>query len=199
MRDAVARVLRMLLEVIDARRPGAQLGGVAAGSVARYVRAARLAGCPARVSRLVSLRVCRPTEHAAEAAAVVVINRRVRAVGSVRARTARVALRRTAHPVAGLSPPPRPWRCGQLGGLWMNRPPRACAGHDRDMLMDSGDPTSPSGAAPRPSVTELLVRVAAERGIDFEPAPEVVLDALLGLTQAVQIALVLGYCGPAAI
>jgi hypothetical protein len=72
LRVPVARVLRLVLEVIDGRRPARQLEGVVAPSVLRYARAARLAGRPVRVSRLRSLRMCRPTEHALEAAAVVV-------------------------------------------------------------------------------------------------------------------------------
>ncbi|WP_219420344.1 Rv3235 family protein [Pseudonocardia nigra] len=78
----VARVLRLILEVIDARRPVAQLAAVAAPSVLRYARAARLAGRSARVSRLLSLRVCRPTEHAVEAVAVVAVDQRHRAVAA---------------------------------------------------------------------------------------------------------------------
>ncbi|WP_219419956.1 Rv3235 family protein [Pseudonocardia nigra] len=82
VRVPVARVLRLILEVIDARRPVAQLDEVVAPSVLRYARAARLAGRPARVSRLLSLRVFRPTEHAAEAAAVVAVEQRRRAVAA---------------------------------------------------------------------------------------------------------------------
>jgi hypothetical protein len=78
----VAAVLRMVLEVIDARRPLAHLDAAVAPSVLRYVRAARLAARPARIARLVRLRVCRPTRHTAEAAAVVTIDRRVRAVAA---------------------------------------------------------------------------------------------------------------------
>ncbi|WP_219420224.1 Rv3235 family protein [Pseudonocardia nigra] len=78
----VARMLWLIFEVINARRPVAQLAGVAAPSVLRYARAARLAGRPARVSRLLSLRVCRPAEHAVEAAAVVAVDQRHRAVAA---------------------------------------------------------------------------------------------------------------------
>jgi len=74
--------LGLVLEVIDGRRPAAQLDGVVAPSVLRYARAARLAGPPVRVSRLRSLRMCRPTAEALEAAAVVVIGQRVRAVAA---------------------------------------------------------------------------------------------------------------------
>ncbi|WP_219420379.1 Rv3235 family protein [Pseudonocardia nigra] len=76
----VARVLRLIFEVIDGRRPVAQLVGVAAPSVLRYARAARLAGRPTRVSRLLSLRLCRPAAHAVEAAAVVAVDQRHRVV-----------------------------------------------------------------------------------------------------------------------
>lgn len=55
---------------------------VAAAVVLRYARAARFAGRLARVSRLVPLQVCRSTEQAVEAAAVVVIDRLVRAVAA---------------------------------------------------------------------------------------------------------------------
>jgi hypothetical protein len=92
VRVPVARLLRLVLEVIDGRRPAAQLDGVVAPSVLRYLRAACVAG-PVRVSRLGSLRVCRPTEQAAEAAAVVEVDQRVRAVAA-----------RFEHQQAG-------WRC----------------------------------------------------------------------------------------
>jgi len=62
LRVPVARVLRLVLEVIDGRRPARQLDGVVAPSVLRYARAAHVAGRPARVSRLQSLRVCSPTD-----------------------------------------------------------------------------------------------------------------------------------------
>lgn len=50
--------------------------------------------------------------------------------------------------------------------------------HGRD---DPPHPPPPSG----PSVTELLARVAAERGIDFEPTPPAVVEALPGLVEVV--------------
>jgi hypothetical protein len=86
----VARVLGLVLEVIDGRRPPRQLDGIVAPLVLRYAQAAHVAGRPAR---LLSLRMCRPSERALEAAAVTVVGQRVRAVaacpGEVRARAGR--------------------------------------------------------------------------------------------------------------
>lgn len=82
VRVPVARILRLVLEVIDGRRPARQLDGVVAPSVLRYARAAHVAQRPTRVSRLQSLRVCRPTEQTLEAAAVVAFGQRVRAVAA---------------------------------------------------------------------------------------------------------------------
>jgi hypothetical protein len=81
-RREVARVVRLVLEVIDARRPLAQLDGIAAPAVLRYVRATRLAAHPARSSRLLSVRVCCPAVAVIEAAAVVRIEQRDRAVAT---------------------------------------------------------------------------------------------------------------------
>ncbi|WP_219419955.1 hypothetical protein [Pseudonocardia nigra] len=53
------------------------------------------------------------------------------------------------------------------------------------MLTDSVHPTVPESPQP-PAVVELLKRVAAERGLDFEPAPEVVVEALPALARAVE-------------
>jgi hypothetical protein len=81
-RETVAWVVRLVLEVIDARRPIAQLKGVATTTVLRYVRAARLAAYPARSSRLLSIRICSPTGEVIEAAAVVRIEQRTRALAA---------------------------------------------------------------------------------------------------------------------
>lgn len=82
VRRQVAHVLRSVLEVIDGRRPAAQLGGTATPSACRYVRAARLNRAPGRVSRLMSVRVFLPADGAAEATAVVAMDGRVRAVAA---------------------------------------------------------------------------------------------------------------------
>jgi hypothetical protein len=102
------RLLRLVLEVIDGRRPAAQLDGVVVASVLRYVRAARPARRPVRVSRLLSLRVCRPVEHAVEAAAVVGVDQRVRAVA------ARFELEQAG------------WRCVPAAGA-VQRAPATCS------------------------------------------------------------------------
>lgn len=82
LQGPVRRLLALVFEVVDGRRPVDQLAPVLAPAVLRYTRAACLAYRPARVSRARSVRLCRPTEHAIEAAAVVEIDRRVRAVAA---------------------------------------------------------------------------------------------------------------------
>ncbi len=78
----VRRLLAVVFEAVDGRRPVDQLGPVLAPPVLRYIRAARLPHRPARTSRACSVRLCRPTGHAIEAAAVAEIDRRVRAVAA---------------------------------------------------------------------------------------------------------------------
>jgi hypothetical protein len=56
----------------------------------------------------------------------------------------------------------------------------------RGMPTDPDDPTTPRGPAPGPAVAELFARVAVERGLDFEPAPAPVIDALPALTDMVE-------------
>lgn len=79
VRRQVAQLLRSVLEVIDGRRPVAQLLGVVAPSACRYARSDR---GPGRVSRILSLRAFLPTEAAAEVTAVVAMDGRVRAVAA---------------------------------------------------------------------------------------------------------------------
>ncbi len=92
LQGPVRRLLALVFEVVDGRRPVDQLAPVLTPSVLRYTRAARLPRCPARASRTRSVRLCRPTEQAVEAAAVAEIDRRVRAVAA-RFDTKRGALR----------------------------------------------------------------------------------------------------------
>lgn len=94
--EPVARVLGTLLEVLDGRRPADQLHAVADPVVVRYARAARPTRRPQRVARVLSLRVSRPAEHAAEAAAVISLGGRVRAMAS------------------RFEQSPRGWRCAAL-------------------------------------------------------------------------------------
>lgn len=82
VRGPVGRVLGLVFEVIDGRRPAEQLTRVVTAPVLRYIRAARLERCPARVSRLLSLKMCRPTDGAVEAAAVAALETRIRAVAA---------------------------------------------------------------------------------------------------------------------
>ncbi|MHA6792925.1 Rv3235 family protein [Pseudonocardia bannensis] len=76
--------LRLVLEVIDGRRPAAQLGRLLEPSVLRYVTAAatqpgvRRDGC----ARLRSLRLDRPRPDAAEVAAVCRLGGRIRALAA---------------------------------------------------------------------------------------------------------------------
>lgn len=73
-------VLRLLLEVLDGRRPVTQLAGHLAPTALRYVRAAGRRGSGR--SRLTSLRICRPAAGAAEVAAVYRLDGRARAVAA---------------------------------------------------------------------------------------------------------------------
>jgi hypothetical protein len=56
----------------------------------------------------------------------------------------------------------------------------------RDMPTDPDAPTFPGRISPRRAVGEMLARVAAERGLCFEPALASVIDALPGLTRLVE-------------
>ena len=57
----------------------------------------------------------------------------------------------------------------------------------RCMPVDSTNPRRPSEwTVAAQAVAELLARVAAERGLDFEPPPAPVLDVLPGLTHTVE-------------
>ncbi len=82
VRTIVVGMVRVLTEALDGRRGAPQLEAVASPTVCRYVRAARPARGSARVTRLRSLRLCRPDEGVVEAAAVVVIAGRIRAVAA---------------------------------------------------------------------------------------------------------------------
>lgn len=82
VREPVGRVLGRLLEVLDGRRPADQLRAVADPVVVRYARAARPTRRPQRVARVLSLRVSRPAERAVEAAAVIFLGGRIRAMAS---------------------------------------------------------------------------------------------------------------------
>lgn len=96
VREPVARVLGTLLEVLDGRRPAEQLHAVAEPIVVRYARAARPTRRPQRVAWVLSLRVSRPSEHAAEAVAVISLGGRIRAMAS------------------RFEQSPRGWRCAAL-------------------------------------------------------------------------------------
>jgi len=56
----------------------------------------------------------------------------------------------------------------------------------RGMPTDVDDPTTPRGSAAGSAVAELFARVVVERGLDFEPAPAPVIDALPPLTGMVE-------------
>lgn len=78
-RATVERIFVVLGEVLDGRRPEAQLKGTA--PVLRYVRAARSTRArTAGATRVLSLRTTCPARDAIEAAAVVQLNGRPRAV-----------------------------------------------------------------------------------------------------------------------
>lgn len=82
LRAPLAMALRVILEVVDGRRLARQLVEIVSASVGRYV--GTMASCrrPLHAARLLSVRVCRPSETGAEAAAVVLLDRRVRAVAA---------------------------------------------------------------------------------------------------------------------
>ena len=82
VRLPIAQALRVLLEAIDGLRPVEQLARVATAPVVRHVRAARACQRGATVTRLRSVRLCRPTEDVAEVAAVVGFDGRVRAAAA---------------------------------------------------------------------------------------------------------------------
>ena len=81
VRVALAQVLRLILEVIDGRRPSGHLDSLATPSVLRYVRATRPMQ-PRRGGVLRSVRVCCPVEQVAEVAAVITFAGRIRAVAA---------------------------------------------------------------------------------------------------------------------
>jgi hypothetical protein len=80
VRLLIGQALKVLFEAIDGLRPVEQLAKVATAPVVRHARAARACQRGGRVTRLRSVRICRPTEDIAEVAAVVGFDARVRAV-----------------------------------------------------------------------------------------------------------------------
>lgn len=78
----VGRVLALVLEAFDGRRPFPQLRTVLAVPALRYLRAAADAHRTGRTSRVRSVRVCQPVDGVAEVAAVVQIADRPRAVAA---------------------------------------------------------------------------------------------------------------------
>lgn len=82
VRDQVRHVLALLLEVFDGRRPPAQLAGLLSPAALRYLRAVAAVHQARRVSRLLSVRICRPADRVAETAAVVTVNGRPRALAA---------------------------------------------------------------------------------------------------------------------
>jgi hypothetical protein len=82
VRLLIGQALRVLFEAIDGHRPVEQVAKVATAPVVRHVRAARTCRRRDRVTRLRSVRICRPTEDAAEVASVVGFDGRVRAVAA---------------------------------------------------------------------------------------------------------------------
>jgi hypothetical protein len=121
LRRRAEQVLRMTLEVLDGRRPVAQLAGHLEPRALRYVRAA-VAQCPAvrQPSRMTSLHVDRPCTGAVEVAAVYRRGPRARALaarfeppmnpGTAAAREPRTV---AGEPVARTGDP-REWRCVTL-------------------------------------------------------------------------------------
>jgi hypothetical protein len=67
-------MIGLLLEVLDGRRASRQLAGLLAPAALRYLRAAADTHRSRSVSRISSIRICRPTADAIEASAVVLIN-----------------------------------------------------------------------------------------------------------------------------
>ncbi|MGE3287939.1 MAG: Rv3235 family protein [Pseudonocardia sp.] len=80
LRDEVETALLLVLEVLDGRRPAWQLSAHLAPEALRCVRSAARRGNGR--SRLVSVRICRPTPAAAEVAAVYRLDGRARAVAA---------------------------------------------------------------------------------------------------------------------
>ena len=121
LRRRAEQVLRMTLEVLDGRRPVAQLAGHLEPRALRYVRAA-VAQCPAvrQPSRMTSLHVDRPCTGAIEVAAVYRRGPRARALaarfeppmspGTAAAREPRTVPGRQVT----RSVDPREWRCVTL-------------------------------------------------------------------------------------
>jgi hypothetical protein len=102
-RRHIDRVLRLALEVLDGRRPLAQLAPHLAPSAVRYMRAAVAQRPPLREpARMTSLHVSRPISTVAEVAVVYRRGRRARALAARfeqgRWGTGPV---RVAHPTAG--------------------------------------------------------------------------------------------------
>jgi len=101
-------VLRLTFEVLDGRRPVAQLAGHLEPRALRYVRAA-LPRAPVRLpARMTSLRVDRPSADALEVAAVYRRGPRARALA---ARFERIAATPDAQADTARRPDPREWRC----------------------------------------------------------------------------------------
>jgi hypothetical protein len=105
LRRCIERVLRLALEVLDGRRPLAQLAPHLAPNAVRYVRAAVAQRPPLREpARMTSLHVRRPGAGVAEVAAVYRRGPRARALA---ARFDGGGPARVPHPA-----PDRPqWRC----------------------------------------------------------------------------------------
>jgi hypothetical protein len=116
LRRCIERVLRLALEVLDARRPLAQLAPHLAPNAVRYVRAAVAQRPPLREpARMTSLHVRRPGPGVAEVAAVYRRGPRTRALA---ARFERDGPARVPHTAADRSGPRAadrpPWRCVTL-------------------------------------------------------------------------------------
>lgn len=80
IRRHIQQVLRLALEVLDGRRPVAQLDAFVDPSTLRYLRAA--GGRGSGPGRLTSLRMCWPRPDAVEAAAVYRVDGRARALAA---------------------------------------------------------------------------------------------------------------------
>lgn len=75
--------MRVVVEVVDGRRPLRQLNGLVGPRVLRYVTAAVLAPSPRRApAKLTSVHVCMPARDAAEVTAVCRLGGRVRAIAA---------------------------------------------------------------------------------------------------------------------
>ncbi len=154
VRIPVARVLQSVLEAIDGTRPLEQLRAVLAPSALRYARASLTAKRPMRASRMLSLRVCRPTQHAAEVTAVVRIEQRIRAMaaGSRPARSGCAAF--YADPVSArvdkcgpVDEPRRTWReVGHDARMRTDRQPEAMEPMRWEQCVNCSPASPPSGA-----------------------------------------------------